>query len=325
MKFVDEVTITVQSGKGGAGAISFRREKYVPRGGPDGGDGGDGGDVVLEASRDLWSLLDFTFRPRYTAENGGHGQGARKHGRDGQDLVLKVPVGTIVRDLHGKPLADLVEDGQRFVVARGGKGGRGNDHFKSPTCQAPRMAEPGAPGEEKVITLDLRLLAEVGIIGLPNVGKSTLISQVSSARPKIAAYPFTTLVPNLGVVPMDGRPVVWADTPGLIAGAHRGVGLGTRFLKHIERTRVFLHVVDGALGDAWEGFQAVQQELTAYNPQLAERPLVVAVNKMDLPETKKHWPALKKRFARHWPVVPISAVTGQGLDLLKQVLSQFLV
>ncbi len=325
MKFVDEVKIIVKSGKGGDGVVSFRREKFIPKGGPDGGDGGNGGNVLLEASMDLWSLLDFIYRPKYKADDGDHGSGALKHGRTGDDLVLKVPVGTVVRDDEGNLLADLIKEGQQVLVAKGGHGGRGNNHFKSSTNQVPRFSEPGTPAEEFVLHLDLKLLAEVGLIGLPNAGKSTLLSKVSSARPKIAAYPFTTLVPNLGVVIMKGRQVVWADTPGLIEGAHKGVGLGVKFLKHIERTKVFVHILDfSSEGDPLKEYKTIQAELVKYSEALRGRPQLVAPKKMDMPLAKPRGKKLKNKFPKKMTVIPISALTGEGLDELKKAIEKYL-
>lgn len=324
MKFVDEVTITVKSGPGGNGAVSFRREKYIPKGGPDGGDGGRGGHVYVEASMDLWSLLDFTFRPKYEAQRGQQGMGSLKSGKTGEDLVLKVPVGTIVRDESGDALEDLVAPGQRVLVAKGGRGGRGNARFKSSINQTPRIAEPGGAGEERLLKLDLKLLAEVGLIGLPNAGKSTLLSKVSSARPKIANYPFTTLVPQLGVVVMKGRQVVWADMPGLIEGAHEGHGLGIRFLKHVERTKVFLHVIDFSSPQSpLEAFKIIEQELKSYRATLGRRPQIIVANKMDLPEAQRRWKTLRGKFPKRLSIVPVAAITAEGLDVLKTTVERY--
>jgi len=287
MKFVDLAPIRVRSGKGGPGCVSFRRERYVPKGGPDGGDGGRGGHVVLRATREMNTLLDFRYLDHYTAENGRPGMGRNRTGRDGKTLVLPVPVGTLVRDDEtGELLGDLVEEGQELVVARGGRGGRGNARFATSVRQAPRHAQPGEPGEERRITLELKLLADVGLVGLPNAGKSTLIAAVSAARPKIADYPFTTLVPNLGVVKTgDFRSFVVADIPGLIRGAHEGAGLGIRFLKHVERTRLLLHLVDVsefAAEDPVEAFRTVRGEIRRFNPELGERRTFVVGTKIDI-------------------------------------------
>lgn len=320
--FVDEAVIYVKGGDGGNGAVSFRREKFVPRGGPDGGDGGRGGHVILEASKSVKTLVDFHYKRHYKAERGQHGRGKRQKGRSGRDLVLKVPVGTVVYDADtGEVLADLAEEGQRVVVARGGRGGRGNAHFATPWRQAPRFAEKGEPGEERRIRLELKLLADVGIVGFPNVGKSTLISRISAAKPKIADYPFTTLVPNLGVVRVDEfRSFVVADLPGLIEGAHKGAGLGHQFLRHIERCKLLLHMVDCArpyTGDPVSDFEVISEELRLYNERLSKLPQVIAANKCDLPE---FWPNFERAKAewerRGYKVFPISALTGQGLKEL---------
>ena len=320
--FVDEAEIFVQGGTGGNGAVSFRREKYVPRGGPDGGDGGRGGDVVLVVDPALNTLADLRYRRHYRAGRGGHGEGGNRHGRRGQDCEVRVPPGTVVRDRDtGEVLADLSEPGQRIVVARGGRGGRGNARFATPRRQAPRLAENGEPGEARWLRLELRLLADVGLVGWPNAGKSSLLARVSAARPKIAAYPFTTLAPNLGVVERGlGRSFVMADIPGLIEGAHQGVGLGHEFLRHIQRTRVLVYVVDAAGSegrDPGQDLATLRDELEAYEPALLERPGVVAANKMDLPEARQRLAGLEAAAAR-WglEVIPISAATGQGVDRL---------
>ena len=285
--FVDEVEIGVKSGSGGNGIIAFRREKFVPRGGPAGGDGGKGGDVVLLPDGRLTTLIDFRYKRNYKAERGGDGGQNNMTGRNGSDLVLRVPVGTQVYDADaGELIADLVVEGRPHVIAKGGRGGRGNQHFATPTLQTPRIAENGEPGEERHLRLELKLLADVGLIGFPNVGKSTLIAQVSAARPKIADYPFTTLVPNLGVVRVDEeRSFVMADIPGLIEGAHTGAGLGDRFLRHVERTRLLVHIIDvsGFTGrNPAEDLDAINRELRLYSPALAELPQVVAFNKIDV-------------------------------------------
>jgi GTP-binding protein len=324
----DEVRVFVGAGNGGNGSLHFRRERYVPRGGPDGGDGGRGGSVYVQANKGLNTLYRFARERRYIAESGGNGEGRRKHGRAGQDLTLYVPVGTVVRDAEsGDLLADLEEDGARVMVARGGRGGLGNTHFATATRQAPRIAEKGEPGQERWLLFELKLIADVGIVGQPNAGKSTLLSRISAARPKIADYPFTTLSPNLGVVTLDDDQVfVAADIPGLIEGAHAGAGLGHEFLRHVERTLVFLHLLDGASGDAdqvMRSFDVINQELELYQEGLSHRPMVVAVNKCDVPAAREAAVEIQRRLARRgYNVHAISAVTGQGVgDLLRDVWS----
>ncbi|OAQ21897.1 GTPase ObgE [Thermosulfurimonas dismutans] len=320
-RFVDQAKIHVQAGNGGHGCVSFRREKYVPRGGPDGGDGGDGGDVILVADPQLHTLYDFYHQVHFRAENGRPGMGKKMKGRDGEDLILKVPVGTIVKDAEtGEILGDLVEPGQTLVVARGGKGGRGNARFATPTRQAPRFAEPGKPGEERWLVLELKLIADVGLVGLPNAGKSTLLSRISAARPKIADYPFTTLQPNLGVVSLsDHRSFVVADLPGLIEGAHKGVGLGLEFLRHVERTRVLLQVLDASGENPLADFEIVEKELAHYHPELLRKPRAVALNKIDVIQDRSQLDPLKRELeSRGHPVYLISAATGEGIkDLLE--------
>ncbi|MCL4874701.1 GTPase ObgE [bacterium] len=322
MKFIDEAKIYVKAGDGGRGCVSFRREKYVPKGGPDGGNGGRGGDVILVAEGRLASLLDFKYKREYKAERGQHGMGSMCSGRDGLDLRINVPVGTVVKDADtGEVLADLVEDGQEYLVSRAGRGGKGNAHFATSTHQTPRFAQPGEPGEERNLKLELKLLADVGIIGFPNAGKSTLISHISAAKPRIADYPFTTLVPNLGIVQFgDFGGFVVADIPGLIEGAHEGKGLGVRFLKHIERTSIFIHVIDLSPvsgRDPKEDFEIVNRELRAFKAELAERPQVVALNKTDIPEAEEKVPELLKFFnGLGIKVFSISAATGKGLKEL---------
>ncbi len=316
--YYDEARIYVRGGKGGDGAVHFRREKYVPRGGPDGGDGGRGGSVYLEADPGLNTLSAFRHRQRFIAEDGRPGGPAQRHGRKGQDLIIKVPVGTIVRDAEtGEVIADLAQPGQRVLVARGGRGGLGNVHFATATNQAPTMAQRGEPGEERWLELELKLLADAGLIGFPNAGKSTFLAAVTAAKPKIAPYPFTTLVPNLGVVDVDDFSFVLADIPGLIEGAHAGAGLGHEFLRHIERTRVLVHILDasGQEGrDPLHDFAVVNQELAAFSPELAKKPQIVAANKMDLPEARANWPRIKAELEqRGYKVFPISAATGEGV------------
>ena len=322
--FVDEAKIYVKGGDGGNGAVAFRREKYVPLGGPAGGDGGRGGDVILEVDEGLRTLVDFRFRRHFKAERGEHGQGKNRHGRDGRDLVLKVPPGTIVYDATtGERLADLTRPGQRFVVARGGRGGRGNTRFATHANPAPRIAEKGEPGEERWVRLELRLLADVGLVGFPNAGKSSLLSAVTRANPEVAPYPFTTLTPLLGVVRLEeGRSFVIADLPGIIEGAHAGAGLGHRFLRHISRTRLLLLVLDMAATegrDPYEDYRTLRKELELYHPELARRPYFVVANKMDLPEAEEHLERFRARLAESGEdvfVYPISAVTHAGLDEL---------
>jgi GTP-binding protein len=322
MQFVDQVEIHVKAGDGGNGIVAFRREKFVPRGGPAGGDGGRGGSVVLEADEGLNTLVDLRYKKSYKAERGGNGGPNNKTGKNGDGLVIKVPVGTLVRDKQtGKVLADLVEHGQRAVVAEGGRGGFGNAHFATPTRQTPRFAENGDPGEERELVLELKLLADVGLVGFPNVGKSTLISRISAAKPKIADYPFTTLVPNLGVVRVDeNRSFVVADMPGLIEGAHLGAGLGHQFLRHIERTRLLVHMLDvsGATGrEPLRDFDVINEELASFNPKLAELPQIVALNKVDVPGAGEIAAPVDRAIrARGYEVHLISAVTGQGVQEL---------
>ena len=320
--FVDRARIYVKGGDGGNGCIAFRREKYVPRGGPSGGDGGRGGDVILVVDEGLRTLMDFKYRVHFKAGKGSHGQGSNMSGRDGENLVIRVPPGTLVRDSGtGEVLGDLTEHGQQLVVARGGKGGRGNARFATPTRQAPRFSEKGEPGEERWVELELKLLADVGLIGFPNAGKSTLLSRVSSARPKIADYPFTTLTPNLGVVSVEGAgDFVMADIPGLIEGAHEGKGLGLEFLRHIERTKVLVHVVDaaGTEGrDPISDFIIVNKEIAQYSESLKALPQIVALNKMDLPQARANEPRLRRTIEEMGlEVYGVSAVSGEGIEQL---------
>lgn len=318
--FVDEVTIEVKAGDGGNGAVAFRKEKFVPRGGPAGGDGGKGGDVILEADSNLSTLLDFRYQRLFKAGRGGDGAAKDMFGKDAPDLVLKVPVGTIARDLQtGQDLADLTHHGERAVIARGGHGGRGNSHFASSTHQAPRFAENGEPGESREIQLELKLLADVGLVGFPNVGKSSLIAAVSAAKPKIADYPFTTLVPHLGVVAVDDDPTrtfVMADIPGLIEGASEGVGLGHQFLRHLERTRLLVHLLDVSVAtgrDPLEDYATINRELAAYSPALAALPQVIALNKIDSADPERVDHLLAHFRQEDKPVFAISAATGAGL------------
>lgn len=316
--FFDEGKIQVKGGDGGDGMIAFRREKYVPHGGPAGGDGGKGGDVVLEIAPRLNTLVSFQRRRHFVAGSGGHGGNFNKTGKSGEDLVVEVPPGTIVRDAEtGMPLADLTEPGQRIVVARGGRGGRGNARFKSSTNQAPRLAERGEPGEERWLKLELKLIADVGIVGVPNAGKSTFLSVVSAAKPKIAAYPFTTLQPNLGVVVLDYKEVVLADLPGLVEGAHAGVGLGHSFLRHVQRTPVLIHLLDGAGENPLGDFVQINSELALFDPDLGDKPQIVALNKMDLPVAQERWPDVKREIEKlGYEVFSISAVKKDGVNEL---------
>ena len=311
--FVDRARIVASGGRGGRGAISFRREAHVPRGGPDGGDGGKGGDVIFYASPDLSTLSDFRYKRRLKAGSGEAGAGKKRHGRAGADLRIPVPVGTLVKDARGDVIADLASPEQQVVLARGGGGGLGNAHFATSTRRAPRIAQDGEPGEERAVELELKLLADIGIVGLPNAGKSTLLAALTHARPKIAAYPFTTLSPNLGVAVVGDRELVIADIPGLIEGAHRGAGLGEDFLRHVERTRVLVHVVDASHADALDDERVVEVELAAYGHGLAQKPRIYALNKMDLPEARANADRLYAELSRTGaPVFAVSALTGDG-------------
>jgi GTPase len=328
--FVDEVDILVEAGAGGAGCVSFRREKFVPRGGPDGGDGGNGGSVYAVASPHVNTLVSYRFTREFHARRGGHGQGSNRTGKDAPDIELEVPVGTLVYDKSADPdgprlIGDLVEPGQRLLVAQGGSGGRGNARFVSSTNRAPRRCEDGTPGETKHLQLHLKLLAEVGLVGFPNSGKSTLISRISAARPRIADYPFTTLIPNLGVVSLGGnRSFVAADVPGLIEGAHGGKGLGDRFLKHLERTKVLVHLVDvsGASGrNPVEDFETIQRELALFSPELAAKPQIVAATKMDAVGDEAAVDALDAHVrSKRIAFLRISAIRGDGLSALLETI-----
>ena len=315
MKFLDEAKVYIRSGDGGNGCVAFRREKFIEFGGPSGGNGGRGGDVVIEAVDGLNTLIDYRYQQHFKAQKGVHGMGKDRHGANGKDIVLKVPVGTQVFDEDRETmLFDFTELGQKYVIAEGGNGGFGNAHFKSSTNRAPRNANPGQPGEERWIWLRLKLIADAGLVGMPNAGKSTFLAASSAARPKIADYPFTTLHPQLGVVTVDGREFVLADIPGLIEGAHEGVGLGDRFLGHVERCRVLLHLVDGTSEHAGKAYKTVRAELEAYDEGLAAKPEIVALNKADVlsPEDLKQQLARLKRAAKKTPLV-VSAATGQGV------------
>jgi GTP-binding protein len=322
MKFLDQAKIYIRSGDGGAGAVSFRREKFIEFGGPDGGDGGRGGDVWAEAVEGLNTLIDYRYQQHFKAGTGTHGMGRNRTGPSGADVVLKVPVGTQIFAEDGEtPIADLTETGQRVLLARGGNGGFGNLHFTTSTNRAPRRANPGQEGEEKWIWLRLKLIADAGLVGLPNAGKSTFLATVTSAKPKIADYPFTTLHPGLGVVRIDGREFVLADIPGLIEGAHEGAGLGDRFLGHIERCRVLLHLIDGTGEHAGKDYQVVRHELEAYGHSLADKPEIVALSKADALDeaTLKEQTARLKRAAKRTPLV-ISSASGQGVEEALRVL-----
>jgi GTPase len=325
--FIDEVKIRVKAGNGGNGCLAFRREKYVPRGGPSGGDGGRGGDITMVASEHHNTLLHFRFNPEHTAERGRHGEGSNRSGREGESIELPVPVGTIVYDADtGELLHDFTKAGDRFLVARGGRGGRGNQHFATPTHQAPTEHEPGREGDEKHLRLELKILADVGLVGFPNAGKSTLISRISAAHPKIADYPFTTLEPNLGVVSVDDRSFVVADIPGLIEGAHLGHGLGTQFLRHIERTRLLVHLVDVSETsgrDPVEDFRVVMEELASFREELARKPMFVVASKIDAAQDPDRISRLKSlATAKGLPFYEISSVTGRGIEGLKYEMAQ---
>ena len=328
MKFVDETVITVQSGDGGSGCVSFRREKHVPRGGPDGGDGGKGGDVILKATSRKRTLYDFHFKRQFKAKNGGPGQGKQKTGRSGDDIVIEIPPGTIVTDVDSEQvLTDLIEPDDTFIAAAGGRGGQGNARFKTATNRAPRFAQPGESGQTLTLKLELKLLADVGIIGLPNAGKSTLIRSISSAKPKTGAYPFTTLTPNLGVVQTGwGEPFVVADIPGLIAGAHKGAGLGIQFLRHIERTRILIHMIDASTIDLQrplESYEVINSELAHYSAQLAKKLQIIVLNKMDLENANEAAKAFEDRLTDE-DVIKISAMEGSGLEALNTRILQLL-
>ncbi len=328
--FIDEAKIYIEAGDGGDGAVSFRREKYVPAGGPDGGDGGKGGDIVFVADESKRTLIDFQYKKHFKAERGENGSGVNRTGKSGKNLIIKVPPGTLIKDeATGIIIADLKNPGDSFVAAKGGMGGKGNQHFATPARQAPKFAKKGEAGEKKWILVELKLLADVGLIGYPNVGKSTLLSRVSSAKPKIADYPFTTVTPNLGVVNLDSEnSFVIADIPGLIEGAHTGAGLGDEFLKHIERTKILIHVIDIA---ALEGrnpvddFNAINKELADYDAKLTEKPQIIAANKIDLPESEKHLESFRNFMgSKGYKVFPISAATGKGVGELIQYTGEML-
>jgi GTP-binding protein len=321
VKFIDEAIITVQSGGGGKGCVSFRREKFIPRGGPDGGDGGKGGDIILSTTSRKRTLYQFRYQRHFKAKNGAHGQGKQKTGKNGRNLTIELPPGTLVIDADtGHLIKDLVDTGETFVILKGGRGGQGNTRFKTSTHRTPRFAQPGEPGETRTLKLELKLLADVGIIGLPNAGKSTLIAAISSARPKIANYPFTTLTPSLGVVQTDwSEPFVVADIPGLIKGAHQGTGLGIKFLRHIERTRILVHLIDVSSidpDDPLREYHTVNQELVMYDEKLVQKPQIVVLNKLDLPGARNAAEIFQSAI-KDKKVAFISALTGQGLEQLK--------
>ena len=322
MKFVDEIKIEVKSGAGGAGCVSFRREKFIPLGGPDGGDGGKGGDDIFQVSPHLATLLDLRHKPHLKAGRGKHGMGKDRHGAGGEDLTVFLPLGTVIKDAEtDEVLADLSEPGQTVVLMKGGRGGQGNARFASATNKAPKFAQPGEPGEERWLRLELKLMADVGLLGFPSVGKSSFIAKVSAARPKIADYPFTTLVPNLGVVPYKNyRSFVIADIPGLIEGAHQGAGLGHRFLKHVERTDLLLHILDISWmpeRDPIREYEAINRELAQFNAELARKRQIIVINKLDLPAVRENLPQVLPWFTeRRLKVFPISAATGEGIPPL---------
>lgn len=329
MKFVDEVKIYIRAGHGGAGCVSFRREKFIPRGGPDGGEGGKGGDVIFRASESHRTLLDLRYQQQFLAKNGDPGSGNNRSGKSAADLEIVVPVGTVIKDFEtGEILADLPAAGQIYVAGHGGIGGKGNAHFATSTHQTPRFAQEGMPGDERWLQLELKLLADVGIIGFPNAGKSTFISRVSAARPKIADYPFTTLTPHLGVVKhLDSNSFVLADIPGLIPGAHEGHGMGIQFLKHVERTSLLLHIIDisdEANNNALSNFKVINKELEFYNPQLLAKPQIVALNKIDLPHVRERVKKEVARFKKKGIILhPFSAATGEGIkEILNEIIEK---
>ncbi len=330
MAFIDEAKFFVKAGDGGNGCLSFRREKFVPKGGPDGGDGGDGGSVTIEASRKLASLLDFRFKSHFIAQNGTPGRGKRMYGRKGEDFTLYVPLGSILKDAEtGEVLAELLHEGDRFLAARGGEGGKGNVHFASAQNRAPRIATPGQDGEEHWLRIELKLLADIGLVGLPNAGKSTLLSKLSAANPKVAPYPFTTLEPQLGVMHLANYDdCIIADIPGLIEGAHTGAGLGHKFLRHVERTHILLHVIDASSADEQplEEYRTLENELRVYNEELMDRQRLVVLNKIDLLEDDERLAALQELFFKAEGIKPlaISALTGHGLAQLQEVLGEML-
>lgn len=326
MAFVDQAKFHVKAGDGGNGCVSFRREKYVPKGGPNGGDGGRGGSVIIECSTRLHSLIDFRFRSHFKAERGVHGKGKDMHGRKGKDCYITVPVGSVIKDSEtGEVLADLHNDGDSYVAGRGGKGGLGNCHFASGTNRTPRIATKGSEGEEKWLLIELKLIADIGLVGLPNAGKSTLLSQLSAANPKVASYPFTTLEPQLGVLHLKhGESCIIADIPGLIEGAHEGVGLGFTFLRHIERTRILLHILDASSEQALDDFQVVENELFKYKEELVDRTTLVILNKIDIVELEELELLVSSLQQKGSEVFRISGLTGQGIEELKNKIGDML-
>jgi GTPase len=334
--FIDQAEIFVQSGKGGDGSVHFRREKYVPRGGPDGGDGGKGGDIILEVTPHLNTLYKFRYQKRFIAKDGGHGGGKKMTGRSASDLIIPVPAGTVVYDKEtDEVLGDLVEDDSRLIVTYGGRGGRGNARFTNSTRQTPRLAERGEPGQERFLRLELKLIADIGIVGVPNAGKSTLLTVVTNAKPKIGAYPFTTIEPNLGVAELDRETtLVLADIPGLIEGAHQGIGLGHDFLRHIQRTHVLIHILDGFAEDPIMDFFQINSELALFDPDLAKKPQIIAFNKMDIDHVRKRWQGIKKELKKRLrqdrslnidePFFAISAATGEAVRPLLYRAAQLL-
>ncbi|MEN8200839.1 MAG: GTPase ObgE, partial [Thermodesulfobacteriota bacterium] len=326
MAFVDQAKFNVKAGDGGNGCVSFRREKYVPRGGPDGGDGGRGGDVIMVSSSRLQSLIDFRYRSHFKAERGVHGKGKDMHGRGGKDCFMTVPVGSIIKDSEtGEVLADLCNEGERYIAAQGGKGGLGNTHFASGTNRTPRIATKGGEGDEKWLIIELKLIADVGLLGLPNAGKSTLLSQLSAANPKVAPYPFTTLEPQLGVLHFPHmESCIIADIPGIIEGAHEGVGLGLTFLRHVERTRILLHVLDGSSEQVMEDFQVVENELQNYKADLLDKTTLLVLNKADIVESEA-LEILEQQFRQKgMEVLSLSGLTGEGIDTLKEKIADML-
>jgi len=322
MSFIDEVKIFASAGDGGSGCVSFRREKFIPLGGPNGGDGGKGGDLIIEVSARLSTLYDLRLHPHQRAQRGKNGMGSDRHGAGGEDLIMQVPLGTIVKDAEtGEVITDLTEPGQRIVFLKGGRGGQGNARFATSTNKAPKFAQPGEPGEERVIRLELKLMADVGLLGFPSVGKSSFITKVSAARPKIADYPFTTLKPHLGVVEYKNyRTFVMADIPGIIEGAHDGAGLGHRFLRHVERTRILLHLLDPCRthdSNPLDDYETLNRELALFNPELSEKPQIIVINKIDLPDVQALLPEIMPYFEKlGLKVFPVSAATGEGIPAL---------
>jgi GTPase len=326
MAFIDQAKFFVKAGDGGNGCVSFRREKFVPRGGPDGGDGGRGGNVIIETSSRLQSLIDFRYRSHFKAERGIHGKGKDMHGRKGKDCVMTVPAGSIIKDSEtGEILADLCNEGDRFIAAHGGKGGAGNPHFSSGTNRTPRIATKGGEGDEKWLIIELKLLADIGLVGLPNAGKSTLLSRLSAANPKVAAYPFTTLEPQLGVLNIPHMdPCIIADIPGIVKGAHEGVGLGLRFLRHVERTRILLHILDASSEQVMDDFRVVEKELQTYKEDLLDKTLLIVLNKVDITQPEDI-ETLQDEFHKNGLRVNcISGMTGQGIEEIKETIAEIL-